>query len=90
MTLRIVRMRTPLHTVHTVAKRLRRCARPRLTGGAHGAHAHREMRTPSAHPPATPDRLALVLDRGAGSAETPRGETCAGCVSVSRLVGGPR
>lgn len=54
MTPRKVRMHTPSHTVHTVGKRLRRCAQPLFPGGAHGAHAHREMRTLSAHPPARP------------------------------------
>lgn len=42
-------MRTPQRTLHNVGERLRRWCAPRLPGGAHSAHAHREMRTASAH-----------------------------------------
>ena len=47
---RKVRMRTYLRTARTLSGVLRRGARPRLSGGAHGAQTHRSMRTPSAHP----------------------------------------
>ena len=47
---RKVRMRTYLRTARTLSDVLRRGARPRLSGGAHGAQTHRSMRTPSAHP----------------------------------------
>lgn len=47
---RKVRMRTYLRTVRRVSRVLRRGARPRLSGGAHGAQTRRRVRTPSAHP----------------------------------------
>lgn len=70
---RRVRMRTYLRTVRRGTDVLRHGTHPRLSGGAHSAHVHREcaplLRTPSAAA-STPSRRVGVCRGNAHMAET--------------------